>query len=75
MGTEVFIDAQFAQAFGTAFWETFLSGKTVGETVLAVRRRFAEQKMLQGLAYTHYGPAGVRLKEGILSGSDGESDR
>lgn len=75
LGTEVFIDAQFAQAFGTAFWEAFLSGMTVGEAVLAVRRRFAEQKMLQGLAYTHYGPAGVRLKEGLLSGGDGESDR
>jgi hypothetical protein len=67
LGTEVFIDAQFAQAFGQAFWEAILGGMTAGKALLAVRRHFADRKLLQGLAYTHYGPADVRLAESILA--------
>ena len=73
IGTEIFIDAHFAEAFGLAFWEAFLSGQTVGQAFLNVRRTFAQQKLLPCLAYTHYGTAQTRLEQGILSANEEQS--
>ncbi len=73
IGTEIFIDAHFAEAFGLAFWEAFLSGQTVGQAFLNVRRQFAQHKVLACLAYTHYGTAQTRLAQGILPANEGQS--
>jgi hypothetical protein len=66
IGSEVFIDAKFAEDFGELFWREFLCGASVGEAMLNVRRKLTDQKILLGLAYTHYGPIGTRLQRGLL---------
>lgn len=72
IGTECTVPAIFAARWATRFFSAFLNGAEVGDTVLALRRRFhAEDRNILGLAYALYCNMNTRIDPslGITEGA------
>jgi hypothetical protein len=61
IGTEVEVHTGLARTFGRLMLGHFLSGSSLGEAVLQVRRHLLRQLNPLGLAYTYFAPATLHL--------------
>lgn len=62
MGTEISITEIFACYFASEFFQKFLSGKDVGNTVREIRLTLLKKYNLLGLAYTPYCYASLKIQ-------------
>jgi CHAT domain-containing protein len=61
MGTHWPVGDEAASAFSLQLYETLLRGATLGDAVLASRRRIAALPSIDWADYVHYGNAEFRL--------------